>query len=589
MVINQDHREAAVRKLGTVIAILSGVIDSGTLLQGRFLIEDQIGKGGMGAVYRAVDQKFGSQVAIKETFYGDKDLGEAFEREARLLNGLHHPILPHVSDYFTENGGLFLVMEYIDGEDLSELLKRGEIFSLDSVMGWAMDILDGLDYLHSQDPPIIHRDIKPNNLKLTPRGKIVLLDFGMAKETSTSNTFAARSVFGYSRRYSPLEQIEGSGTDVRSDIFSLGASLYHLVTGEPPVDVLARASAIVAGRPDPLLPANSINPEVPVPVAAVLNSALALNPENRFESARLMSDALAQAVAARRPARALIDDATVGRLDEHTANRPAGFPGSVGAAGAEADIARHVSATGSEPQIIKEEDVVNSLPVVDVRRTSTFNARSELHRRLAGILPSSIPTVRIRRPARLSYVALLPILCLCVGLVLYGTYLGFRGDGNTPNVATETVGDTASTPPSPSLQIPEAAPDVVSPEDSVTATSVKEYSGEGVRSLGKRRDSKTPAQGQTRAISESNASASDSKTRTYQSPTADRRTTDKLGGSQRQRRIEQPAFEQPSVSSIEAIMTGIPYEKRRRWDGESWEERRRRRLRRENQQNQYPF
>ena len=100
--------------------------------------------GGMGAVYRAIDQKFGSLVAIKRTFYGDAELAKAFEREARLLNGLHHPILPHVSDYFSENGENFLVMEYIEGEDLSELLKRGERFPVSTVLGWTLDLLDGL-------------------------------------------------------------------------------------------------------------------------------------------------------------------------------------------------------------------------------------------------------------------------------------------------------------------------------------------------------------------------------------------------------------------------------------------------------------
>src|SRR5687767_863752 len=251
--------------------------------------------GGMGAVYRAVDQKFGSLVAIKETFYADREMAEAFEREARLLNGLHHPILPHVSDCFTQNGGHFLVMEYIEGEDLSELLKRGETFPINTVIGWTQDILDGLDYLHSQNPPVIHRAIKPNNLKLTSRGKIVLLDFGMAKETY-GNTIEAKSVFGYSRRYSPLEQIEGTGTDARSDIFSLGASIYYLLTGQPPPDALARASAIVAGRPDPLLPANEINPDVPESVAALLDSALTLSAENRLGSAREMSRALESAI-----------------------------------------------------------------------------------------------------------------------------------------------------------------------------------------------------------------------------------------------------------------------------------------------------
>src|SRR5215204_557383 len=271
------------------------MIETGTLLQGRFLVEDRIGEGGMGAVYRAVDQKFGSLVAIKETFYGDAELGEAFEREARLLNGLHHPIFPHVSDHFTENGGHFLVMEYIEGEDLSELIKRGERFPFDTVMNWTLDLLDGLDYLHSQDPPIVHRDIKPNNLKLTSRGNIVLLDFGMAKET-VSNTQGMRSVFGYSRRYSPLEQIEGTGTDARSDIFSLGATVFHLLTGQPPIDVLRRASAIVSGRPDPLQLANEIRLDVPESVAAIIHSALALSPEQRFISARAMGTALEYAL-----------------------------------------------------------------------------------------------------------------------------------------------------------------------------------------------------------------------------------------------------------------------------------------------------
>ena len=267
------------------------MIGSGTVLQDRFLIEEQIGVGGMGAVYRALDQKFGSTVAIKETLFTDTDLAEAFEREARLLNGLHHPIFPHVSDHFAEGEGHFLVMEFIEGDDLSALLAKGEQFSFDTVMSWTLDLLDGLDYLHSQDPPIIHRDIKPNNLKLTSRGNIVLLDFGMAKETA-GNTQGMKSVFGYSRRYSPLEQIEGTGTDVRSDIFSLGATVFHLLTGIPPADSLARASAIVAGRPDPIRLASDIDCNIPELVAAILDSALALNPDRRFASARAMWSAL---------------------------------------------------------------------------------------------------------------------------------------------------------------------------------------------------------------------------------------------------------------------------------------------------------
>src|SRR5688572_27234225 len=277
------------------------MIEIGTVLQDRFLIEDEIGVGGMGAVYRATDQKFGTAVAIKETFYRDKDLAEAFEREARLLNGLHHPLFPHVSDHFTEGEGHFLVMEYIEGEDLSEILKRGERFAFDTVMRWTLDLLDGLDYLHSQDPPVIHRDIKPNNLKLTSRGNILLLDFGMAKETSGS-TQGMRSVFGYSRRYSPLEQIEGTGTDVRSDIFSLGATVYHLLTGTPPFDVLARASAIVAGKPDPLQLASVVDAAVPEAIATKIHTALSLDRDKRFVSVRAMWDAIEGAMKKSSPA-----------------------------------------------------------------------------------------------------------------------------------------------------------------------------------------------------------------------------------------------------------------------------------------------
>ncbi len=273
------------------------MIEAGTILQDRYLVERQIGAGGMGAVYLAVDRRFESYVAIKETFYKDDELGEAFEREARLLNGLHHPNLPHVSDYFNENGGYFLVMQFIEGEDLFDILRRDGAFPQPDVLRWTKSLLDALDYLHSQESPIIHRDIKPQNLKITARGEIILLDFGLAKLNS-DDTQGELSVFGYSRKYSPLEQIQGTGTDARSDIFALGATVHHLLTGKPPLDALARAAAIIAENPDPLESASDINNKISSEVAHVLQTALKLNADQRFASAKAMRQALEHAVSA---------------------------------------------------------------------------------------------------------------------------------------------------------------------------------------------------------------------------------------------------------------------------------------------------
>lgn len=273
------------------------MIAPNTLLQNRYLVLNQIGQGGMGAVYLATDQRFGSTVALKETFFTEAGLRKAFEREARLLNHLRHPALPRVSDHFTEDEGQFLVMEYIAGDDLAEKLKlRGGAFPLSEVLNWADQLLDALDYLHTQEPPVIHRDIKPQNLKLTPRNAIVLLDFGLAKGTAAQTKVTATgSVFGYSRYYAPLEQIQGAGTDPRSDLYSLAATLYHLMTGVTPAEALMRATAVLNGHPDPLLPASEVHEQVTPAVAEVIAKAMAQNASQRPPTASAMREALREA------------------------------------------------------------------------------------------------------------------------------------------------------------------------------------------------------------------------------------------------------------------------------------------------------
>ena len=272
------------------------MLTEGTILQGRYRIVRQLGQGGMGAVYEAVDERLDTTVALKETFFAEEKLRKQFEREARLLARLHHPALPRVSDHFTEGEGQFLVMQYIAGQDLSEMLSaRNAPFPESEVVRWGDQLCDALDYLHTQDPQIIHRDIKPQNLKLTARGQIVLLDFGLAKGSvgQVTAVTTSASIFGYTPNYAPLEQVQGKGTDPRSDIYALGATLYHLVTNVKPPDALSRAAAVVNGQPDPLQPAHEVCPAVDRGFSNVLTKSMSQKRDDRFATAEDMRRVLA--------------------------------------------------------------------------------------------------------------------------------------------------------------------------------------------------------------------------------------------------------------------------------------------------------
>jgi len=270
----------------------------GTLIQNRYRVIRQLGRGGMGTVYEAADERLDTVVALKESHFTEERLQKQFEREARLLAKLRHPAMTRVIDSFAEGDGRFLVMDFIAGEDLWERLQRnGGPFPLHKVLAWADQLLDALDYLHHQKQPIIHRDIKPHNLKLSEAGQIILLDFGLAKGAAgqVSGVTTLASVFGYTLNYAPLEQIQGTGTDPRSDLYSLAATLYHLATGVLPTDVLTRLTATTDGKPDPLRPAVEVNPTVPLEVSTVLQRALSPGRTQRFVSAAEMRDALRKA------------------------------------------------------------------------------------------------------------------------------------------------------------------------------------------------------------------------------------------------------------------------------------------------------
>lgn len=251
----------------------------GTLLQGRYLIEDLLGEGGFGAVYRARDLHLARRLcAVKETFDTSSAAAVQFRLEAEILAGLEHPYLPEVWDYFEEGRGLYLVMEFIEGEDLESQLNRDGPLPELIVRQWISQLCGAMALMHSRQPPVIHRDIKPANIKIRTNGQPVLVDFGLAKvyHPTQETVMAARAV---SDGFSPIEQYGRGRTDARSDIYALGATLYNLLTGVVPPDAPARAVD------DPLVPPHQVNPAISPGMERIIMRALSMHIEARYQSA----------------------------------------------------------------------------------------------------------------------------------------------------------------------------------------------------------------------------------------------------------------------------------------------------------------
>jgi serine/threonine protein kinase len=241
----------------------------------------------MGSVYRAVDENLGVEVAVKDNMFSSEDYARQFRREAVLLANLRHSNLPRVTDHFIIDGqGQYLVMDYIEGEDLRQRMERVGVLSEEEVCVIGAAVCDALSYLGSRKPPIIHRDIKPGNVKITPQGQIYLVDFGLAKTLvgSQATTTGARAM---TPGYSPPEQYGTARTDQRSDVFSLGATLYAALTGFTPEDALARAM-----KQAELTPVRKYNPRVTRKTAALIEKALDVRPEDRYQSADEFKTAL---------------------------------------------------------------------------------------------------------------------------------------------------------------------------------------------------------------------------------------------------------------------------------------------------------
>jgi tetratricopeptide (TPR) repeat protein len=277
-------------------------IKPNTILQNQYRIIRRIGQGGQGAVYEAIDEELSCLIAVKETLVETEELKRKFRKEAGLLANLDHPVLVKVRRQFIEVDTAFLVMEYVEGDDLAALLEKreGVPFQLTKVLSWADQLLDALEELHSHKPSIIHHDIKPSNLKLKSKDRIILLDFGLARGragqmSQTISEYQYKNAHGYTRGYAPKEQILKRETDPRADIYSLGATLWTLLTGEEPPDSLERMGEKLDGNPDPLRPANEINPQVPRTVAAILQQAMSLSCGQRYQNAAEMRQALREA------------------------------------------------------------------------------------------------------------------------------------------------------------------------------------------------------------------------------------------------------------------------------------------------------
>ncbi|MEW5869555.1 MAG: serine/threonine-protein kinase [Chloroflexota bacterium] len=262
---------------------------TGQILNNRYRIVRTLGEGGFGVVYRAWDMNMQSPVAIKENFDVSPQAQRQFQTEARLLFKLRHPNLPRVFDHFTIPGqGQYLVMDYIEGEDLEKkLVRQGGPLPEAQVLPWLAEVCAALEYLHGQNPPVIHRDIKPANIRITPQGSAILVDFGIAKtfDPSRKTTMGARAV---TPGYSPPEQFGQGITDAQSDVYSLGATAYHLFTGQVPPS----AMDVISGQASAPRPVWQLNPGLSPQLSALLEGAMQFNRGQRLASAAAFKAAL---------------------------------------------------------------------------------------------------------------------------------------------------------------------------------------------------------------------------------------------------------------------------------------------------------
>jgi serine/threonine protein kinase len=263
-------------------------LELNTILHDRYLVLSEIGSGGMSTVYLGRDESLGVEVVIKENMFASLETARQFRREANLLASLRHPNLPRVTDTFSIPGmGQYLIMDYVRGEDARHYLERTqEPIPENKALKWMRQIFDALIYLHAKSDPIIHRDIKPANIIISSKDKVMLVDFGLAKEYDPmkSTTAGAKAL---TPGFAPPEQYGQGRTDVRTDIYSLGATIYNLITALVPADGLLRAI-----EQERLTPVREVNPNISHHVAEAIQRAMSIKPEDRFGTVEEFATAL---------------------------------------------------------------------------------------------------------------------------------------------------------------------------------------------------------------------------------------------------------------------------------------------------------
>ena len=244
-------------------------------------------------VYDGLDTQSGHQVIIKQTYPGQGWAHEVLRQEAELLSSLRHESIPRALDCFEERGSTFLVMNKILGIDLGDVVKKqGGPCKTDQALEWVGQLLGILEHLQSQKPMVVHRDITPQNVRLRSDGQVCLLDFGIAKRIDRRTL-----LIGGTPHYAPPEQLKDEGTDGRSDLYELGATMYYLLTAGEPPDALTREVAVLKGEPDPLRPAQDLNAGIPPLVSDLIGRVLSLDPNHRPSSASVMRRWLVEAAA----------------------------------------------------------------------------------------------------------------------------------------------------------------------------------------------------------------------------------------------------------------------------------------------------